>query len=71
MSVQKFLSAKSIQSLMVSGLVITGLIGFSSSAAISQEQNTQEFTKTQTLQNTSNPVKESTRSKWGCFYRPC
>lgn len=71
MSVQKILSAKSIQSLMVSGLVITGLIGFSSSTAISQEQNTQELTKTQTLQNTSNPVKESTRSNWGCDYRRC
>lgn len=71
MSAQKFLCTKSIQSLMVSGLVITGLIGFSSAAISKEVKNTQELTKTQTLKNTSNPVQESTRSNWGCSYRRC
>jgi hypothetical protein len=66
MSVQK-----SIQSLIVSGLVITSLIRFSSSVAFSQEQNTQESIKTKASQNTTNTIKEATRPNYCPLYRRC
>lgn len=72
MSGQQSLINKSIQSLMVSGLIISGLFSFNTSAAISQEiKNTQEVTTTQTQENTNKAIQESTQPNFCSFYRPC
>ncbi|GFE70826.1 hypothetical protein [Chroococcus sp. FPU101] len=72
MSRQQSLTSKSIQSLMVSGLIMTGLCSFNTSAAISQEvKNTHEVTTTQTQEKTNKPIQESTQPNWCSRYRPC
>lgn len=65
-------SQKSLSSLMVSGLVITGLVGFNSIALAKDVQDTQKSPETQSQQNTKNPVQASTQTNWWCsLYRDC
>jgi hypothetical protein len=63
------LSAKSIQGLTLSTIILAGLIGFHSAALAREVRgDLQESTTTQSPQNTSDSIQKATSSDWWCRY---
>lgn len=72
MHAKQFLTVKSIQSLMLSGLVITSIASFSSAAVAKESLATQSSLDTQTQKQAKDPIQTSTQSsKWCTFFRGC